>query len=709
MMPRFPAVILGFLLSFPLLASIRGGPEHELTARQLDLAASNQDEARIASDGTSFLSVWSDYNNNVILGARLAPNGALLDTTPLTIGEGGHPSIAWGRDRYLVTWEGFGTIRGRFVAPDGTMSPVIDLGPHVTYDYLAESKVAFNGRVFLVLWYDSMAAGQRIDRGAILDTDGRVTTTREIVRSERGTENALVAMQGTFYYMYATQNRLIALPVDETAQAGVPMEIAKATASAFRIRAAARNDDFAVAWTDSYTIVGEIRFVRVTRNGAEPAETAGPELFLLYDIVADRSGYLVLYGDDIRTFARRAGSSAPAFTVRTPPPNPFARVQAAASSSARTIAVIQHGAVSYDLSTSILGEDVVAPLALGPRQQQSPDIAAAGELKLVVWREAFTADNRSAVLAMRVDANGNAIDIKPIDTGGSSDGYTNVRVASDGAGWLVVWQRVGDIEGMRIRHDGTRIDSSPVLIATQARSESLAVSWDGQRYVVVFTRGGLFRVGLRTEVYASRVPASGEPLPAIRISETAWNQQVAIASGPSGSLIVWSNYESLAGALLSPTDTVTPLAFPQGHGRRAAVAWNGDTFLVAASTWQPELRLLRVDANGNIRESFATVPMRSGTFSPNTVIEAEPFGDAFLLLWNDGDLDAAIVTREGFVAEGPAVAGRTISTYGLPGFAASGSQVVSEQTISHPTRPSRLFLQSIEWTHEPAPRRRSAR
>jgi len=433
MMPRFPVLVLGLFLSFPLLASIRGGPERELTARQLDFAASNQSEASIASDGTSFLSVWSDYNNNVVLGARLAPNGELLDTTPLTIAEGAHPSIAWGRDGYLVTWDDDVTIRGRFVAPDGTMSAIFDIATRSARGGLFEKPVAFNGRVFLVVWHDDTAGALRIDRGAIVDLDGRVSTAREIVRAERGMETQLVAMQGTFYYVYTTPDRLgqpasmIALPIDETAQAGTAIEIAKLPMPPSLIHAAAREDDFLVGWSGWFSIKAEVSAVRVTREGAGPVQNYGPELFSLYDVVADRSGYLLLYSDEVHTFARRAGSSAPAFEVRMPP-GTYARVLDAASSDARTVAVIQHGAVSYDLSASVIGENVLTPLALGPRQQQTPDIAAAGELKLVAWREAFTANDRNAVLAIRVDANGNAMDSTPIDTGGSSDGYSNVRV-----------------------------------------------------------------------------------------------------------------------------------------------------------------------------------------------------------------------------------------------------------------------------------------
>jgi len=182
------------------------------------------------------------------------------------------------------------------------------------------------------------------------------------------------------------------------------------------------------------------------------------------------------------------------------------------------------------------------------------------------------------------------------------------------------------------------------------------------------------------------------------VSGLAWNWHVAIAGGPSGSLIVWSDYDRLNGALLSQSDTVTPLAFPAGSGHRPTAAWNRDTFLVVATTWGPDLRVMRVDAYGNVRESIAPITQRSAQFPGYTIPDVEPFGDAFLLLWSENKLLAAVINREGFVADGPSPVGGDSPTFG-----AAGTQFVTQHPIDHPTHPSRVFIQSIDWTPEPTP------
>jgi hypothetical protein len=380
------------------------------------------------------------------------------------------------------------------------------------------------------------------------------------------------------------------------------------------------------------------------------------------------------------------------------------RVDDSASNGARTISIVHRVDLAGDLFASILGEDAVAPIVLAPRSQQSPDIAAAGELRLVIWREDLTSERRRSVVALRVDADGNAVDWKPIDTGGSAISLTVPRVASNGTDWLAVWQDGRKVWGSRIRHDGTLADASPLLIADQAVADSIAVAWDGTSYVVVFARGDFLRIALRSMVFAARVPASGSPSAPFAVSALAWNWHVAIAGGPSGSLIVWSDYDRLNGALLSQSDTVTPLAFPAGSGHHPAAAWNRDTFLVVATTWGPDLRVMRVDAHGNVRESLAPITQESAQFPGYTITDVEPFGDAFLLLWSENELLAAVITREGLVADGPSPVGGDSPTFG-----AAGTQFVTQHPIDHPTHPSRVFIQSIDWTPEPTRRRRAAR
>lgn len=722
MMPRFPLVLpLLLLLAFPVHGAIRSTPERELTARQLDLAASNQDDARIAADGTSFFTIWTELGD--ILGARLAPNGALIDTTPLqlatTTDEETRPAIAWGRDQYLAVWHsGFNTIRGRFLRTDGTMSDVLDFGTREGRGLPAKLHIAFNGRMFLVLWFEDGDGDTRVYRGAIVDTDGRVSAAREIVRGPIGSENDLAAMGGTFWFAYSVYEpegfprtaRVVVLPIDESALAGQPRELAPPSALVGSIAAAARDDEFLVAWTTrTLALEVEIRGARVTRGGFEAIEMIHDYGLDLEDVVADRSGYLQLYSEDdgARRLGRRVGSGAPPFAVR-----PAGRVHDSASNGARSISLIEGlNSLGSDLYANVLGEDIVSPVGLAPRHQEGPDIAAAGELTLAAWPEHLTGEGRAAVLAVRLDQDGNAIDWKPIDTGGSARRQSRPRVASNGTGWLVAWTNGTRIEGARVKRDGSLADATPFLIAGDVFGNEIAVAWDGTSYVVVFTRGHFSR-GIHTRIFVARVPASGDPAPPFAVTGIADITLPAIASGPEGSLIVWKDFGALNGAMLSRSDLATPVPFPPGSAGQPAIAWNGDMFLVAAATefGTRSLRWMRVDAHGNVRESITPIRLQDdGT--GYAAIDVEAFRDGFLLYWNDRNFDvrAMVVDRGANLIDGPAVVARTTFGY-FTTFGAAGPHVVTSHPIEHPSRfTSRVFAQTIGWTPEATPRRRAVR
>src|ERR1051325_9819391 len=268
---RFPIALSLLLLASSALGSIHGGTPRELTPRTLDVAWSEQSGSRIASDGSSFLSVWSDHPGT-ILGARLAPDGTLIDTTPLTIGAAGSgerwPAVAWGNGRYFVAWqESFTTLRGRFVARDGTMSDVIELGTRPTYVAPEETYVAFNGRVFLVMWFWRDIVCQ----ATVVEPSGRILASREIPVGFNTTSD-LVAVQGTFYVVSSTFGEVLAIPIDESAGAGTRMTLAQPGLQVLGVRAAARAYDFLVAWWSPKDGANEIASVRVTAGGAGAIE-----------------------------------------------------------------------------------------------------------------------------------------------------------------------------------------------------------------------------------------------------------------------------------------------------------------------------------------------------------------------------------------------------------------------------------------------------
>ena len=701
MAPRFPIALSFLLLASSAFASIQSSVAREVTPRTIDLAASDQSGARIASDGWSFLTVWVDAPGT-ILGARLGADGTLIDTTPLTIGEADsderQPAIAWGNGRYLVVWQTDDSFRGRFVAQDGALSPVLELGPRALQ--AGETHVAFNGRVFLVMGF----VRDLYFHATIVDRLGTILASRNDVVVGFNSLGDLVATRDAFHFVASSGGNVLAVPIDESARGGTPMILGHAN-NVVAVRAAARENEFVAAWWYSENAADKFAAVRVTAGGAGTVETftgGGRN----HDVVADGSGYLLIYGSN-PILARRFDGGTP-FALRMPDADSFTQEEDAASNGAQTISLLRRPDLGGDVFATVVGEDVLTPVALAPRDQRFPAIAAAGELRLAVWREHLTAERRYAILGVRIDADGKVLDPTPIEI--AAAGPSTIRIASNGTDWLAIWQLEGRLHGVRVRHDGTLADPTPLVLAEQATplSHAISVAWDGTSYVAVYESGAyLAPQGWFLTVYAAHVPATGphvtvNPATAIHIHSNGYIPNPSIASGPNGSLIVWNGPDlRVRGALLSQGNTVTPVLFPIETSARRAVAWNGDTFLVAGVSSDRTLRLSRVDANGTMRPSYATIPLASA----DATVDVEPFGDAFLLVWEDGGaLWAAMINREGFIAEPPALIGPVSGS-----FAAAGAQVVTQQSIEHPTHPSRVFVQSLQWTPESNPKRRAAR
>jgi len=678
MVPRFPLLLALALFPLAALASIRVSPERELTPRQVDLAAFDQKNAHIATDGVSFFTIWED--NFDILGARLDASGALIDQTPVAVDATSNPvvlpEIAWGTDRYLAVWQTGSGVRGRFIERDGAMQEPFDIAGRT--GYAGRMHIAFNGSVFLVMWLDATF------RGAIVDPSGRVLATTEITRDFTTSETDLVAMGGTFYFAYGVYRsdgmHVTALPIEASGEVGSKIEVAPPLRFGEKIHAAARANDLLIAWSADQAI----HSVRLTRDAVGAVETIPVGFMWLENIVVDGFDYLLVYGDNAQKFARRAG--APATTPLPVSAPPESLLLDAATSGTRIATIMRRyspfDATGGDLYTTVFGENAIAPLATGPRHQELPAIAAAGATKLVVWREHETSERKVALRALRLDASGAPLDAQPIELGASTS-RSAPQVASNGTGWLVVWGSNNIVHAVRVSHDGTVIDAAPLPLGNQLIGD-IGVVWDGRSYVVAFGAG----VHTTYAMTVVRVPASGSPELPFGVHAPAPSGSPAIAAGPNGTLIVWYYINHIQGVLLSRTDVITPLALATDYGYPSSVAWNSDAFLLVAS-YRGTLHWLRIDAFGNASQSPASIDA-PGAVTPRVTA----FGDAFLLLWIDSDLRAAIINRDGRVAAAPAVIGPAGVT-----FAAADAQLVTSHPIGHPSHfASRLFVQTIEWT-----------
>jgi hypothetical protein len=733
--------VLFFLLAaltLPLQATLVVGTEKGVTAPVPDVPAFDQSAGRIATDGDSFLAVWVDHlidGSGDVHGARFSPDGKRLDNDVLRIAttdiDENRAGVAFGRDRYLVAWPSRNSLRARFVARDGTMSDAFDVAPLANFN--AEPHIVFDGNHFLVSW-----ANIPTYRGALIDLNGAVLKTFDIAPTGQTTfEGPIAAVNGGFQFVSAITDfngaangngfpsDVGVTPIDANGNVGTRVVLAPATTPVWDLSIAVSGNEFAVAWSTAIGIPGgTVRAVRVTPAAAGPVEIMPTEGMYLRQLAADGAGFFVIYGTDTNKYLQRLGTMASIPVTTIPTAND---ILDAVTKGGRTFVIVHGkprvrvspGPTDGDLYLMRLDTGELEPLAVAPRHQMLPDVAAAGELRLAVWCEYIGSDRRLGIIGSRLTANGDAIDAAGIDVHASVYAPTAPRVASNGTDWLAVWADGPNLYGSRIAHTGSLIDATPFLIASGIYDaiSDVAVSWDGTQYLVIFLRGQFVRAA-RTTVRAARVPAQGAiTAPELVVAQEAPNLFPAIASGPEASLVVWQQSTVMKGALLSPGGTITPIAFPETFPvtPRPAVAWNNGTFLVAAphrATSANQIQWLLVSNTGVVRTPLSAFPEVSiYTGRGHSTLEAEAYGEGFLIFWNDTYTDtvyAALVNREGVLVDTPAIMGTAVPGY-ASSIGAAGNLVVYSHRIGHPTRDiARVFARTVQYTPG-KPRRRAVR
>lgn len=732
-------------LTLPLSAALVPGSEKPVTAPVLDLAAYDQSDARIASDGDAFLAVWIDHaitGPGDVLAMRIAPNGKRLGDEPVpiatTAADESQAAIAWGAGRYLVVWSTPAALRARFAGNDASLSAVIDIA--ALPNGATAPRVAFNGHVFLVTWSNGFGA---TFRGAIVDPDGAVLKTFDIASTDKTIDTTLVASAGAFQFITAitdfggvpTGNGYPAdvglTRIDESGTVAPRVVVAPSASPVFALSAASRNDEIAIGWTTALAIPGaSVRTVRVTAAGAGAVESIPADGLVLDDLAADASGFLAIYGDDHQRFLRRLGNP-----TSTPLAIPAldTEITDAASNGSITMAIVrglsrpgfEYGPAGGDLYAMRLDTQTFDPLAVAPRHQMFPDLAAASDLRLAVWCEYVAGERRLGILASRLDANGLTLDPAGIDLGAAVFHAGPPRVASNGTDWLVTWVDATSVYGARLSHAGTRLDATPFLIASGALDGSgVAVTWDGAQYVVVYQRGQFLR-GLRATIRAARISPQGTIAPELTLSAEASNELPTIAGGPDGSLVIWRSGPFLQGALVSRTGSSSPVTFPASSpvGVRPTVAFTSGTYLVAApvtGSFGTEIQWTLVSPTGNVTApSTAFVPIDSTIVDAYGFpsLELEPSGDSFLLYWNGvghpreqrlATVYAARIDLRGALVDGPVPIGTTLADL-WPTLGASGATVVYARPLEHPVREvTRVFARTMQVTPR-NPRRRAVR
>jgi hypothetical protein len=224
----------------------------------------------------------------------------------------------------------------------------------------------------------------------------------------------------------------------------------------------------------------------------------------------------------------------------------------------------------------------------------------------VVWQDhRNTATTGADIYGSRISTGGNVLDAGGIPVSRAADEQLAPAIASNGTGYLAVWQDARSVASNGLNIIGARLNSSGVVIETSGLSISTvagnqvspAVAFAGSTYLVVWTDAR--NLGTTdNDIYGARVSIAGvvsEP-DGLPISRAAGDELTpAVAPSAADFLVVWSDARNLGsteydiyGARVTSGGVVSdPSGFAIGVAANAqslpAVAANGTNLLVV---WQ---------------------------------------------------------------------------------------------------------------------------
>jgi MYXO-CTERM domain-containing protein len=683
----------------------------------------------VASDGTDYLVVWRDRRLGTahVFGARVSGAGALLDGAGVRISSKpsdvqSAPAVAYDGTGYLVVWthassSGSGLdILGARVSRAGQVLDPNGIPISTASNSQRDPAVSSSGTGALVVWSDWRGGGAAI-YGARVSAAGQVLDASGIPISLSATsaqEPPAVASNGTGYLVAWADARnstrdIYGARVSAAGQvldaSGIPIST-EPTGAQETPSVASDGTGYLVVWTDTRngpsqpSLNPDIYGARVSAAG-EVLDASGLLISSLARlegsprVAAGATGYLVVWWG-----FTSATASAPDILA--------ARVDGAGGVGARQTLVTEardpmvargstdflvvwarrenpsNDQASYDIQGARVNEvgegrsSLLLSAAANP--QGTPAVAFNGTDYLMVWADGPT-ESRN-ILGVRVSRAGQVLDVSPLPIAVGGRDEFSPAVASDGAGFLVLWLEAGT--GQRVLRAALVSEAGGVSSITTSLSEPTlaitppAVAFAGTSYLAIWEhRGPPYGYLL-----ARRVGRTGALLEANPITLTPALEQdqtlPAVASDGTGFLVVWMGRPrpvtvpsreqglsyaypwnihgtrvSAAGEVLDPASIhFTSTGGGQGAAQGdPAVASNGTSYLVA---WvddgaQDTLYAARVSGEGTVQP--VVISTEASDVRSRPVVARE--GEDYLVLWSE--------SRDGVLG----VSGRKVSGAGV--------------------------------------------
>ncbi|MDC3960281.1 hypothetical protein [Polyangium jinanense] len=518
-----------------------------------------EDSTSVAFDGTQHLAVWYDGRGAParIYGARIMPDGTVLDPYGLGLATGSEPRVAVGGGVFLVAFLNGSELQAVRVDPSGA---VLDPTP-ITIGGVGSAgrgfSVAYAAGQFVVAWSSTDApAGLRHARitpaGAVLDPGGIAS-------------------------------------------------IAGPSWSFSGLGLASAGADTLMVWHSN----GNLRGARIDAQGAvlDPggvdlaptlADYTGDEFISAPAVVFDGTNYLVAWET--------------AWTQRT-----FHTVRvSAAAVPLGAPATLASADVGYEeLIRVALLKTSAGFLMASSNRWEVELVESGGTLRLL------RLDAQGGFL----DPAPSILTTAGRDVAITSDGTNAFLAWSAFAGNDYGAPDSADVVGARYGMDGTQIDATPILISASANSQTdVSLAWNGQNYLVAWEDDRDYAAPGSMDILATRISPAGQALDMsglpLAIGPLHQRDPRVISDGQS-TLLVWSAFDRQAGALEEQNSLRAARVDGQGmlldnppiqlgeYQVVAATKVAGDTLLVLQYAFGGlySARIpFRIDAQGNVTE-----------------------------------------------------------------------------------------------------------
>ena len=464
------AAFLLFVLTVPAIAApFALRPEVPVSRPEYGLAGEiNRSHPRLASNGDTYLAVWTDFReagSPTVYAARLAADGTLLDPLGIRVAENAHAGpIVWTGSKYLVTYESEPGTESyvRTMTPEGVFGEPVSIGKSARW-----GSMATNGtNVLLVLPAQVM----------LLDLDGNHLKTVPAETTVHQGFQSRVAAAGSTYLIASAKPDVVVQAVSSDGTVSAPLTLEKPTTHTL-VGLASDGERFLIVWPYQFELRGQLITKEGTTSG--PVHTIAPNI-AGYPSAEWRDGeYLVIFSE--RTLyshyaVRVAADGSPIGTPKRLPQDYNSETEIVANGRGGIALFGRMQAAVFD-DASLAGEEVFrrfVDVAVTARPQRNVRISRLGDGYVVAW-----AEGGRIMLS-------NAAGRTPVAVEGSNFALIDVLVDRSNIIW-VIWtayssERIGI---SRFWGDLTPVDPAPIYFDSPPGMSSISSIAAGDGVIAV--------------------------------------------------------------------------------------------------------------------------------------------------------------------------------------------------------------------------------